>query len=123
MDEPQLRERAESLCSALVAGDIDRVTEDFSEELRHNLGEVLGLFTLPSATATLEAVERAPGSGFTVTLRMVGGGQEVVLETRWKERDGRPTIIEVSHLGRTAATEGPAEDEPATDGQGPAAPG
>ena len=32
MDEPQLRERAESLCSALVAGDIDRVTEDFSEE-------------------------------------------------------------------------------------------
>lgn len=121
MDELHVREHAESLCSALVAGDIDRVTEDLSEELRHNLGEVLALFTLPSDTATVEAVERAPSSGFTVTLRLVGGGEEVAVGTRWKERDGRPTIIEVSHLGRTGTAEEIGEDEPATDGEGPAA--
>ena len=38
MDEPTLRERAAALCDALVAGDIDRATEDFSKELRQNLG-------------------------------------------------------------------------------------
>ena len=116
MDESRLRERAESLCSALVSGDIDRVTEDFSEELRHNLGEVLALFTLPSDTATLEAVERAPNSGFTVVLRLVGGGEEVVMETRWKDRDGRPTIIEASHQSRAAAPEA-TDGEPTTDAE------
>jgi|GEM_PF-1003422 len=115
MDESHLRERAESLCSALVAGDIDRVTEDFSEELRHNLGEVLALFMLPADAATVEAVERAPSSGFTVTLRLVGGGEDVVVETRWKERAERPTIIEVSHPSRTAVVEPTGEDEPMTD--------
>ena len=118
MDEPHVRERAESLCSALVAGDIDRVTEDFSEELRHNLGEVLALFMLPSEAATVEAVERGAGSGFTVLLRLVGAGEEVVVETRWKERDGRPTIIEASHLSSAAAPVATDDGEPTTDPEG-----
>ena len=118
MDESRLRERAESLCSALVSGDIDRVTEDFSEELRHNLGEVLALFTLPSDAATVEAVERATNSGFTVVLRLVGGGEEVVIETRWKDRDGRPTIIEASHQSRAAVPEATSDGEPTTDAEG-----
>jgi hypothetical protein len=118
VDEPNVRERAEALCSALVAGDVDRVTEDFSEALRHNLGEVLALFMLPSDAATIEAVERAASSGFTVRLRLVGSGEVVVVETRWKERDGRPTIIEVSHLSRAAAPEATDDGEPTTDPEG-----
>ena len=118
MDEPRVRERAESLCSALVAGDIDRVTEDFSEQLRHNLGEVLALFMLPSEAATVEAVERAAGSGFTVLLRLVGAGEEVVVETRWKERDGRPTLIVASHLSRAAAPGVAVDDEASSDAEG-----
>ena len=37
MDEQAVRERAQALCDALVAGDIEVATEDFSKELRQNL--------------------------------------------------------------------------------------
>jgi hypothetical protein len=100
MDEPQVRERAEALCAALVAGDIDRATEDFSNELRRNLGEVLVLLPLPSTEATIESIERG-GSGYTVVLRLVGETEEVLIQTRWKDRDGRTTLIEASHLSKT----------------------
>jgi hypothetical protein len=44
---------------------------------------------------------RGGGSGFTVVLRLVGESEEVQIQTRWKERDGRPTVVEASHLSRT----------------------
>jgi hypothetical protein len=47
MDETQLRARAEAMCAALVAGDVGKATEDFSKELRQNLGEVVALLPLP----------------------------------------------------------------------------
>ena len=55
MEEHDVRERAEALCAALLAGDIDRVIEDFSKELRQNLGEVLALLPLPSTEATVDS--------------------------------------------------------------------
>jgi hypothetical protein len=36
-----------------------------------------------------------------VVLRLVGETEEVLLQTRWKERDDRPTLIEISHLSAT----------------------
>jgi hypothetical protein len=104
MDEQDVRERAEALCAALVAGDIERVTEDFSKELRQNLGEVLALLPLPSNEATVDSIDRGGGSGYTVVLRLVGEADEVLIQTRWKERDGRATIIEASHLSKTMTT-------------------
>jgi len=101
MEEQDVRERAEAVCAALVLGDIERVTEDLSKELRRNLGEVLALLPLPSNAATVESIERGGGSGYTVVLRLVGETDEVLIQTRWKERDDRPTIIEASHLSRT----------------------
>jgi hypothetical protein len=101
MEEQHVRERAEALCAALVAGDIEHATEDFSKELRQNLGEVLVLLPLPSTEATIESIDRGGGSGFTVVLRLVGETEEVLIQTRWKERDGRTTLIEASHLSRT----------------------
>ena len=113
MDEQDVRERAEALCAAVVAGDIDRVIEDFSKELRQNLGEVLALLPLPSTEATVDSIERGGGSGYTVVLRLVGETEEVLIQTRWKDRDGRTTIIEASHLSKTekAAQSGEAEGE------------
>ena len=55
MDEQAVRDRAQALCDALVAGDVDRATEDFSVELRRNLGEVIALLPLPSSEATVES--------------------------------------------------------------------
>ena len=101
MDEQAVREHAQALCDALVAGDIDRAIEDFSKELRQNLGEVLALLPLPANEATVESVEHG-GSGYNVVLRLVGETDEVLIQTRWKERDGQLTIVEASHLSATA---------------------
>ena len=100
MEEPQVRERAEAMCAALVAGDVGQATEDFSKELRQNLGEVVALLPLPATEATVDSIERG-SSGFVVVLRLVGETEEVLLQTRWKERDDQPTLIELSHLSAT----------------------
>jgi hypothetical protein len=100
MEEAQVRERAEALCAALVAGDVGKATEDFSKELRQNLGEVVALLPLPATEGTVESIERG-SSGFVVVLRLVGETEEVLLQTRWKERDDQPTLIELSHLSAT----------------------
>ena len=115
MDEPALRERAAALCDALVAGDIDRATEDFSKELRQNLGTVLALLPLPSLEATVESVEHG-GSGYNIMIRLVGETEEVLIQTRWKERDGKPTIVEASHLSKTVRAAQGGEDEGESEG-------
>ena len=108
MDEQAVREHTLRLCDALVAGDIGVATQDFSDELRRNLGEVIALLPLPATEATIESVAHTP-SGFTVMVRVVGDAQEVLLHTRWKDRDGHPTLVEVSHLSQAAT----AQAEPA----------
>ena len=100
MEEPQVREHAEAMCAALVTGDVGKATEDFSKELRQNLGEVVALLPLPATEATVDSIERG-SSGFVVVLRLVGETEEVLLQTRWKERDDQPTLIELSHLSAT----------------------
>ena len=115
MDEQTVRARARAMCDAIVAGDVDRAIEDVSPELRRNLGEVISLFPLPSREAAIESIAQG-GSSFVVVLRLVGENEEVQVQTRWKDRDGKPTLVEASHLSRTevaaeaAETEGGSED-------------
>jgi hypothetical protein len=115
MDEPQVRERAEAFCAALVAGDIDRAIGDISKELRQNLGEVLVLFPLPATEASVESIDHG-GAAYVVVLRLVGENEEVLIQTRWKERDGHPTLIEASHLSRTEVAAQAGEAEPYGEG-------
>ena len=58
MEEAQVRERADAMCAALVAGDVGKATEDFSKELRQNLGEVVALLPLPATEGTVDSIER-----------------------------------------------------------------
>ncbi len=122
MDEQTVRARARAMCDAIVAGDVDRAIEDVSQELRRNLGEVISLFPLPSKEATIESVSQG-GSSMVVVLRLVGETEEVQVQTRWKDRDGNPTIVEASHLSRVevpveagegADTEGDGSDDAST---------
>jgi hypothetical protein len=123
MDEAAVREHAQAFCAALVAGDIDRAIGDFSNELRRNLGEVLALLPLPAKDAEVESVGHG-GAGYDVVIRLVGETEEVRIQTRWKDREGRPTIVEASHLSKTvteaAAGEGEeeAEEEGSDDDRG-----
>ena len=118
MEEQDVRTRAEALCAALVSGDIELASHDFSQELRRNLGEVVALLPLPSSAATVESIERG-ASGFVVVLRLVGEAEEVLIQTRWKDRDDHPTVVEASHLSRTERIA--RGDEPADEPTGEAA--
>ena len=108
MDADTVRERAAAFCGALDAGDIEAATQHMSPELQRNLGEVLALLPLPSNESTVESVEKA-GPGYNVVLRLAGETDEVELQTRWKDRDGEPILVEASHLSRTERL--PAVDE------------
>ena len=101
MTEDEVREHALAFGAALVAGEVDRAIQDLSDELRRNLGEVLALLPLPAKEATVESIDHS-GSGYNVVLRLVGETSEDQIQTRWKDRDGRPRIVEASHLGRKA---------------------
>jgi hypothetical protein len=115
MDEDRVRAGAQAVGDALVAGNIEGAIEHLSDELKRNLGEVVAMLPLPATEATVESVERG-GSSVVVVVRVIGETDEVQLQTRWKDRDGEPRIVEVSHLSRTeragdvAALDGEAEE-------------
>src|SRR4029079_4394196 len=100
VDYDSIGERAAALAAALVAGDVELATQDFSPELRRNLGEVIAMLPLPVSEATVQSIERG-ASAFVVELRLVGETDEVIIQTRWKDRDGRPTVVEGRHLSQT----------------------
>jgi len=114
MDESAVREHAQAMADALAAGDIELATADFSDELRRNLGEVLALLPLPATEASIESVEHS-GAGYNVVLRLAGETDEVQVQTRWKDRDGAPTVVETSHLSRVERPAEAIDDELAGD--------
>jgi hypothetical protein len=113
MDEQTVRAQAEAFGAALVAGNVEQAIESLSAELRRNLGEVVALLPLPASDVSIESFEHS-GSGDNVVLRLVGESDETSILTRWKDRDGKPTIIELSHLSTTAQ---PAEAEEVAVGE------
>ena len=101
MDDQIVREHAQSFCDALLAGDIDRAIGFLSQELHRNLGEVIAPLPLPAKEVAIESIE-AGGPSYNVVLQLVGETETVLIQTRWKDRDGTPTIVEASHLSKTA---------------------
>jgi hypothetical protein len=115
MNEDDFRSAAETVCAALVAGDVDATIAFLSDELKRNLGEVVALLPLPATEATITSMERG-ASAFVVVIRIVGEVSETELQTRWKDRDGEPRIVEVSHLSQVEHA-APAEADEGDGGQ------
>jgi hypothetical protein len=97
MDEAAVREHAQATCDALLAGDIGKAAEQMSKELQHSLGPIVSMLPMPMTEASIESIEATP-SAFRAVLHLVGEGGTLRLETRWKDRDGRPTIVEASRV-------------------------
>ena len=97
MDEQTVREHAQATCAALLAGDIGKAAEQMSKELRSNLGSIVGMLPLPLTEARVESIEMTP-TGYRTVLHLVGETDSLQLETRWKDRDGTPTIVEASRV-------------------------
>jgi hypothetical protein len=115
MDEQDVRSSVRAVGDALVAGDVDTVIDYLSDELRRNPGEVVAMLPLPATEAEVSSVEQAASATLTV-LRVVGETAEDELQLRWKDRDGAPRIVEVSHLSRTER-EAPASEAGAIEGE------
>jgi hypothetical protein len=116
MDEQTVREHAQAHCRALVSGDIGKASQDMSRELQQNLGPLVAMLPLPLTSATIESVEMT-GTAYRAVLHLVGDEGEIRLETRWKERDGKPTIVEASRVAEAAPA--PLEDGEEADEEGP----
>jgi hypothetical protein len=97
VDQQAVRDHAQAHCDALLAGDIERAAAELSNELRSNMGQFVVLLPLPLKEATIESVEPG-GSGYVAILHLVGESDDVRLQTRWKDRDGEPRIVEASHI-------------------------
>ena len=112
MDVETVRQHAQAYCDALLAGDIERASQEFSDQLKQNIGEVVSQLPLPLTRAAVESVDVA-GSGYVAVLHLTGETDEIRIETRWKDRDGRPTLVEASHvIDRSVA---PAQEDAATE--------
>lgn len=109
MDAEDVRQHAQAYCDALLAGDVDRAIQELSNELRQHLGELISQIPLPLTEAEVESVE-VGAHAVVARLRLVGEF-EVKVETRWKERDGRPTMVEASHVVEKPAEPAPAPEE------------
>jgi len=115
MDENTVRASVEAVGDALVAGNIDAVIGYLSDELQRNPGEVVAMLPLPATATEIVSVDRAT-SAVVVVLRVIGETADDELQTRWKDRDGEPRIVEVSHLSRVER-EGPAAGEGVETGE------
>ena len=113
MDEQAVREHAQATCEALLAGDSDTPAEEMSKELRSSLGPIVAMLPMPMTEASIESIESTP-TGDKAVLHLEGEGDTLRLETRWKDRDGQPTIVEASRVHEEPAT-APAEDEATED--------
>ena len=116
MTEDDVRAAAERVGAALVEGNVDEAIGYLSDELKRNLGEVVALLPLPATEATIESVERG-GSAFVVVVRVIGESTETELETRWKDRDGGPRIVEVSHRSQVAIAAAAEAEAAGTDAE------
>jgi hypothetical protein len=117
VDESDIRARAESVGASLVAGDVDGVIGQLSPELQRSPGEVVAMLPLPATEVNVEAIERT-ASGYAVVLELIGETDQVRVQTRWKDRDGEPTIVEVSHLSHEVREAEIAGEADATSGEG-----
>ena len=105
MTEQAVREHAQAFCDALKAGDIGQAADQMSRELHANLGPIVAMLPLPLTEGSITSVETTT-TGYRAVLALVGEGDTVQLETRWKERDGRPTMVEASRVHEEPAEEG-----------------
>jgi len=103
MTEEEVRERARAVADALVAGDIGQVVSTLSDELQRNPGEVVAMLPLPAIAAEVARIEGAGGgAAYVVVLDVTSETEHLELQTRWKDRNGEPRIVEVSHISRRA---------------------
>jgi len=74
-----------------------------SDELQRNPGEIVAMLPLPAVAAEVTRLEGAGGgAAYVAVLDVTSETEHLELQTRWKDRNGEPRIVEVSHISRRA---------------------
>jgi hypothetical protein len=103
MTEDEVRDRVDAICQALVAGDVGQIVAVLSDELQRNPGEVVAMLPLPAVAAEVARLEGSGGgAAYVAVLDVTSETEHLELQTRWKDRNGEPRIVEVSHVSRRA---------------------
>lgn len=103
MTEDEVRAQVGTICAALVAGDVGQVVAALSDELQRNPGEVVAMLPLPAVAAEVSRLEGSGGgAAYVAILDVTSETEHLELQTRWKDRNGEPRIVEVSHVSRRA---------------------
>jgi hypothetical protein len=79
----------------------------------------MALLPLPAVAATIESIERSGSGAHVIVYDVVGETDQTQVQTRWKDRDGEPRIVEVSHLSRTTREAEGTGIEGGEEGAGP----
>ena len=85
---------------ALLAGEVERATEDFSDQLRTNLGTTVSQWPLPLTETVVESVEPS-ASGYVCVVRLMGERQLLSAFLLGRQRLG--LIDDVAHLDYASA--------------------
>jgi hypothetical protein len=92
MDEARLREDAEAHGQATVEGDLKTAGGYLDKEAYAAAGEVMEKMPKPLEACEVGSVEQS-GDEALVQIRYSGGGDEVIVESRWADRGGSPKIV------------------------------
>ena len=92
MDDAKARQAIQAHADAVVAGDFDHATADFTESLRPQVPQIAQVLPQPVESAQVLSVE-PDGEEAVAQIQYSGGGKDVTIQTRWSEEpDGAVRI-------------------------------
>ena len=98
MDEATVKDHVQKHADAVVQGDFDAVTADFTEEMRPQVPQIAQVLPQPVTEAEVLSVE--VGDPVSVAqIKYTGDSGSVTIRSEWQDEDGRPRIVAGAPVG------------------------
>jgi hypothetical protein len=98
MDDATTTSHIEAHADAVVRGDMDAITADFSEALKPQVPQLAQLLPQPTTSADVQSIEIGNEESVS-TIRYSGEDSAVTIRARWREEGGRPVIVHAEPVG------------------------
>jgi hypothetical protein len=98
MDDSKARDHIRQHADAVVRGDMDAVTADFSEDLRPQVPQIAQALPQPVTAAEVLSVEVGDAESVGM-IRYSGDTGEVTIRSRWQDQGGHPVIVQAEPAG------------------------
>jgi hypothetical protein len=94
MDDRKTRDHIQQHADAVVRGDMETLTADFSEELQPQVPELAQGLPQPVTSAEVLSVDVGDTESIAV-IRYSADSGEVILRSRWQDQGPHPVIVHV----------------------------